>query len=310
MALNEKSKTDDNDINLNSLIKIFFITFSVVLFGAIAYFIFHVAPSPLKPSEIGQIGDFYGGLLNPLLTFFTIIFLIWSIRLQSRELAATREELTFTREEIKQTAKSHKELVAQGNANFFIEQAIGSFVSSESEIKDILDMKAWITIHQNGEGPSIAVSSLHTEEEMVHEAIKLRKFTKVKDFPFLWEDGMERKIFLDANAKPFIKDLFQNIKHELINVNVIIEHHGWSHALTCLRTLKFNIAVLSYFKLDIQDERLIKELIDNAVTAIGDDLLEMKENGNQFATLYLLSDLALYISELLDITKKNPFDGS
>lgn len=90
MELNNKN--NDNDIKLNSLIKIFFITFFVSLVSAIAYFVIHVSQSPLKPSEIGQIGDFYGGLLNPFLTFFTIVFLIWSIRLQSKELKATKKE--------------------------------------------------------------------------------------------------------------------------------------------------------------------------------------------------------------------------
>lgn len=36
--------------------------------------------------SFGQFGDYLGGLLNPILTFFTVALLIWSIQIQMREL--------------------------------------------------------------------------------------------------------------------------------------------------------------------------------------------------------------------------------
>ena len=78
MELNNKN--NDNDIKLNSLIKIFFITFFVSLVSAIAYFVIHVSQSPLKPSEIGQVGDFYGGLLNPFLTFLIVLVKYYCVK--------------------------------------------------------------------------------------------------------------------------------------------------------------------------------------------------------------------------------------
>jgi hypothetical protein len=44
-------------------------------------------------SDLGTLGDFIGGLLNPILTFLTVCLLIWSIRIQMVELRLTREEL-------------------------------------------------------------------------------------------------------------------------------------------------------------------------------------------------------------------------
>jgi hypothetical protein len=40
----------------------------------------------------GQIGDFFGGLLNPILSFTAILLVLYTIRLQSKELREAREE--------------------------------------------------------------------------------------------------------------------------------------------------------------------------------------------------------------------------
>ncbi|MCK6442290.1 hypothetical protein [Elstera cyanobacteriorum] len=53
----------------------------------------------------GPIGDFFGGILNPILTFFTVCLLLQSLKLQRLELAATRAELA-------RTAKANEELAS------------------------------------------------------------------------------------------------------------------------------------------------------------------------------------------------------
>lgn len=45
----------------------------------------------------GQMGDFFGGMLNPVLAFASFIALLYTIKLQSREMAETREELKQAR---------------------------------------------------------------------------------------------------------------------------------------------------------------------------------------------------------------------
>jgi uncharacterized membrane protein len=52
----------------------------------------------------GTFGDFIGGTLNPILSFFALIALLLTIILQSRELEATREEL-------KRSASAHEKQV-------------------------------------------------------------------------------------------------------------------------------------------------------------------------------------------------------
>ncbi|GEP10257.1 hypothetical protein MGN01_21020 [Methylobacterium gnaphalii] len=45
-------------------------------------------------TRLGQVGDFFGGVLNPLLTFLTFIGVLATIFLQREELKETREEVS------------------------------------------------------------------------------------------------------------------------------------------------------------------------------------------------------------------------
>lgn len=49
-------------------------------------------------NTFGLFGDFVGGTLNPLLGFFTVALLIWSIKIQRDELSLARAELAKTAE--------------------------------------------------------------------------------------------------------------------------------------------------------------------------------------------------------------------
>lgn len=52
----------------------------------------------------GQLGDFFGGILNPILSFVAILAVLYTIRIQSKELAEAREETKIAnRTLIKQT---------------------------------------------------------------------------------------------------------------------------------------------------------------------------------------------------------------
>lgn len=46
-----------------------------------------------KRSALGALGDYFGGLLNPILAFLSFIALLWTLKLNQEELAETRKEL-------------------------------------------------------------------------------------------------------------------------------------------------------------------------------------------------------------------------
>jgi hypothetical protein len=54
---------------------------------------------PTTAQYWGQIGDFVGGILNPTLSFFAFITLLYTLKIQSDELKEAREESRIAREE-------------------------------------------------------------------------------------------------------------------------------------------------------------------------------------------------------------------
>ncbi len=59
-------------------------------------------------TNIGQFGDFFGGVLNPLLTFITFMALLLTIVLQQKELAETRKEISASTAALEQQSETQK----------------------------------------------------------------------------------------------------------------------------------------------------------------------------------------------------------
>ena len=61
--------------------------------------------NPTQLGYMGQIGDFFGGVLNPLLSFMALIAVLFTIKMQSQELKEAKEETRIAnRIQDKQTA--------------------------------------------------------------------------------------------------------------------------------------------------------------------------------------------------------------
>ncbi|OEO23698.1 hypothetical protein AX279_21525 [Pseudomonas sp. J237] len=88
----------------NRIIIFLLIIFSTVIGSYILNFYSFDISS--KPENWGQLGDYIGGILNPALSFTTVIILIATIKIQGKQLDSSREELALTREELRQTARA------------------------------------------------------------------------------------------------------------------------------------------------------------------------------------------------------------
>lgn len=82
---------------INLLIKIFILAIFVMAAVFILYFSNFNGKFALQPEYWGTFGDFVGGTLNPILSFFALMALLITIILQNRELEATREEIAQSR---------------------------------------------------------------------------------------------------------------------------------------------------------------------------------------------------------------------
>ncbi|WP_233081447.1 hypothetical protein [Rheinheimera soli] len=72
------------------------------------------------PGQWGQMGDFFGGLLNPVLAFASFMALLYTIRIQSEELGMTREELKLTRHELAKSSEANQKSSEVMESQFFL----------------------------------------------------------------------------------------------------------------------------------------------------------------------------------------------
>lgn len=80
-----------------------------ILFAVAIIYLFFKSGGPEKADQLGPIGDYIGGLINPIFGFLSLIALLYTIKIQAEELKLTREELEATREELSRSAKAQEE---------------------------------------------------------------------------------------------------------------------------------------------------------------------------------------------------------
>ncbi len=87
-------------------------------------------------SDFGAFGDFFGGILNPLLTFFTILLLL-------RQLTYQRDELKATRDELIKTTEIHKENVKNNLAEVVYSKTEGRFQTLNKELEEFVNQTVY-----------------------------------------------------------------------------------------------------------------------------------------------------------------------
>lgn len=93
----------------------------IIVVIAVAYFAFFLSPPlSIDPATLGQAGDFFGGLLNPALSFLSVFALLVALVIQTRELKLSREALKVSQEELvltrEEQAKAAQALASQNKA--------------------------------------------------------------------------------------------------------------------------------------------------------------------------------------------------
>jgi Putative phage abortive infection protein len=101
VSTNKQQESQEGDTPFE-LGRFFYITVGVVFVTMLALYISQFGISRATDQAIwGAFGDFFGGTLNPLVSFFTLIVAVSVWKLQRLQLVATQKELEETREAIK-----------------------------------------------------------------------------------------------------------------------------------------------------------------------------------------------------------------
>jgi uncharacterized membrane protein len=95
------------------------VTLAVV---TISFYFWYFKDQPISadPEPWGQLGDYLGGVLNPIFSFLALVGLLLTLYVQSRELKLSREALKVSEDELKLTrqeqAKAAEALALQNKA--------------------------------------------------------------------------------------------------------------------------------------------------------------------------------------------------
>ena len=136
---NETSGADSNNINTRRVIVV--ICFIVLVVVGFYFFNFHYSLSE-KNEVWGTFGDYFGGILNPVIAAFAFYLIAKTYELQKRELEATRSLLEVSTDAQKNQIKL-AELTALLNSNL---TRIGLLKSEKAEF-----LKETLPEHKNTE---------------------------------------------------------------------------------------------------------------------------------------------------------------
>ncbi|TPT13119.1 hypothetical protein [Acinetobacter baumannii] len=117
--LNKDLKDIEKDINFHRII-IFLILIAVVFF----YLIMKEVKITDEAQHWGTVGDFFGGILNPIFALFAFYWLTYSVRLQTKELAETRNELKKAASAQEESARHQKAIAELENENVITQKEL------------------------------------------------------------------------------------------------------------------------------------------------------------------------------------------
>lgn len=114
---------------------------AAVVVGGAYFALFLGPPLSIDPATLGQAGDYFGGILNPVFGFLSVFALLVALVLQTRELKLSRESLKLSQEE---QAKTSAALDAQNKAiqHQRFEQTFFAWLGTYRQIlEDVSDYK-------------------------------------------------------------------------------------------------------------------------------------------------------------------------
>jgi len=178
------------------------VTFTFFEFGQVA------------PSEIGQIGQFFGGWLTPIMLGFCIILLLSSIRFQINQLRLTRAELHSSAEAQKQSANAQAELLLHSKRSFELESNAKGLINLVEQADEFLNTKI-----------NLYVDIINFDNKLPHET---RLFHMVDNWKKELEQDKEISIKCrNDRDKKYIAKYLHGIHHEIYVCQSLVKNEGW-----------------------------------------------------------------------------------
>jgi hypothetical protein len=92
------------DKSAANLLLVLLLIAGFALIAAVSWYAFRFGPEPSGSREVwGQFGDYLGGTLNPIFGFLTLVAIVMTLAVQSRQLEISHEQLSLSRAELEAT---------------------------------------------------------------------------------------------------------------------------------------------------------------------------------------------------------------
>ena len=194
-----KHLVEDENTTLDKIIKYFpYVAIPIAILMLATYFgNFHGDFG--DQSDFGAFGDFFGGILNPMLTFLTILLLLRQLRLQRSELNATAKEL-------RATAEIHEENMKHSRAVDIYEKTYEKYSKAIQNFNNSLNYN-FVSLSKDGAALTV---TQRTEAQLVGKPMVEISLRKLK------EEGEKIQIALySADGNFFLDKLKLALNHSV-----------------------------------------------------------------------------------------------
>lgn len=199
---------------------IFIASIVLIIISSFGYFYFskhNLIDVSKKVDELGQMGDFFGGILNPTLAFLSFCLLLITIKIQSKELKNSTEELAKSSEALTEQSKSLK-IQNFENTFFNMLNLHNEIITNLSLVmlKKHFDEKDYEYISSRSNNEKLA------ENNRIYKYTILNKKVNVKEVQDYNGKKVISKLFEIANT--YIKDNIEQSINKLYN-NFYLEYN-------------------------------------------------------------------------------------
>ena len=218
------------------------LTFTFFEFGQVA------------PSEIGQIGQFFGGWLTPILLGFTMVLLIFSIRFQINQLRLTRLVLHRSAEVQKQSATAQAELLLHSKRSFELESNAKGLINLVEQAENFLNTKV-----------NLYVDIINFDNKLPHETRLFHMLDNWKKE--IDADNAPNIKCRNDRDKKYIAKYLHSIHHEIYVCQSLVKNEGWVYLSPYMNAITEHIdaTVTLYHSglIDQSDIWLIKQAVNS-----------------------------------------------
>lgn len=206
-----------------AFVAFFFVTVIYIILTATSV-IENTGTGQIINSNLGTVGDYFGGLLNPIFALLALFALLATIKIQSEELKLTREEMKKSNDVLDKQSKSIKKQNFEDSFfnllkkfNFKVDNDFDFKSDSEDNLNRFTRFEKirykLYEYHEYYEKEGDKVTSEHTYDCLFEFEIKTKRLDEYFRYLFFIIDFVEDS-FLSNNEKEFyLRILFRDLTY-------------------------------------------------------------------------------------------------